>query len=198
MSKKRIISKEVLEQLYITERLTLKEVAARLHASVHTVYRNMEDCRIPTRTNSEVHTHHGMSATRPYHIWQAMKTRCTNEGQPNYRNYGGRGISYPPEWETFEGFWRDMAERYADDKTLDRIDNSKGYSKENCRWTTCKRNSRNKRDNVLLTYQGKTQCIAAWAEEVDIPQTTLYNRKYRGWSDEEILTTPVQTRYNPY
>lgn len=195
MSQKRTISKETLEQLYVIEGLTLKRVAARLHASTHTIRRNMKEQGVPIRTNSEVHTHHGMSATRPYHIWQAMKTRCTNERQPNYRNYGARGIAYPPKWETFEGFWQDMSEGYADDKILDRIDNAKGYSKENCHWTTCKCNSRNKRDNVLLTHKGKTQCIAAWAEEVDIPQTTLYNRKRRGWLDERILTTPVQTKY---
>lgn len=195
MPQKRSIAKAVLEQLYLKEKLTLKQVCARLHAGPYTVYRNMAEHGISPRTCAEIATHHSMSATRPYHIWQALKTRCTNKQQPNFRNYGARGISYPSEWETFDGFWRDMSDGYADNKTIDRIDNNQGYSKSNCRWTDLQTQNWNKSDNVLLTYQGKTQCITAWAEELDVPRHRLYNRKQMGWSDERILTTPVQTQF---
>ena len=195
MPHKRIIDKEILEHLYVRKYLTLKQVAEKLHASSHTVSRNMIEHDIPARTCSEVATRHSMSATRPYHIWQAMKTRCTNKRQPNFRNYGSRGISYPSKWETFEGFWRDMSDGYADDRTLDRTDNSLSYSKANCRWTTCQAQSRNKSDNVLLTYQNKTQCITSWSEELGVPRHRLYQRKKMGWSDDRILTTPAQTQF---
>lgn len=195
MPKKRIIPKVVLESLYIEKQLALSDVAKTLRASVHTIRRNLIEHNIAMRDNRTAHQSHGMSDTRQYHIWQSLKTRCSNPANPQFKKYGARGISYPEEWETFGGFWIDMAKDYADDKTLDRIDGAKGYSKENCRWITYQGQNRNKIDNVLLTYQGETKCIAAWAAEVDIPQTTLYNRKRRGWSDADILSTPVQKQY---
>lgn len=62
-----------------------------------------------------------------------MKTRCSNEKTPNYANYGGRGIAYDPAWESFEQFLHDMGKR-PEGTSLDRIDNDKGYCKDNCRW----------------------------------------------------------------
>lgn len=195
MSKKRIIPKSVLQSLYVEEQLALYQVAEKLNASTHTVRRNLVEHNIPMRSPGAAQQSHGMSDTRQYRIWQSLKTRCSNPAHPQFQKYGARGISYPARWETFEGFWADMAEGYADDKTIDRIDSDKDYSKESCRWVTYQGQNRNKADNVLLTYKGETKCIAAWAEEVDILQTTLYGRKARGWSDEKILSTPVQKQY---
>jgi hypothetical protein len=196
MAEKRVISRDSLQQLYVEEALPVAAVAKRLRASVHTVRRNLVEHGIPVRGNREAHRSHSMSATRQYRIWQGLKSRCTNRRCFEYSKYGALGISYPPKWERFEGFWDDMADGYADDKTIDRIDGSKGYSKQNCRWVDYQGQNRNKADNVLLTHNGKTQCVAAWAEEVDIPQCTLYNRKARGWTDEQVLTTPVQEQYS--
>lgn len=76
---------------------------------------------------------------------------------------------------------------------LDRINNNKGYYKSNCRWATPKQNSRNRRDNRYETYKGKTQCLATWAEEYNIPYTTLWARlNERDWSIEKALITPVR------
>ena len=195
MVKKRVIPKSVLKQLYVEEAMPLARIAKMLHASVHTVRRNLVEHDIPIKSSGAANQTHGMSDTRQYKIWQTLKTRCANSNHPEYSKYGGRGISYPKNWETFDGFWDDMAEGYADDKTIDRIDSSQGYSADNCRWVDYQGQNRNKADNVLLTHNGKTQCVAAWAEEVDIPQTTLYGRKSRGWTDEQVLTTPVQKQY---
>ena len=196
MTKQRTISRSVLEELYVNQGLTIAEIARKLHAGNSTIGRELRDHGIHISTNSEAHTKHGMSQTRQYRIWQSIKTRCANPKNPNYENYGGQGISYPVHWETFEGFWDDMEDGYADDKTIDRIDGSQDYSPENCRWVSYQGQNRNKSDNVLLTLNDRTQCVAAWAEEVDIPQGRLYARKQAGWSDKRTLTTPVMSEYD--
>lgn len=195
MSKKRTIPKSILEELYLNQELRIVDIAKRLRASGSTVIRNLREHNIARRNYGELHTTHGMSHTRQYRIWQGLKTRCSNPADHTFKQYGCRGISYPGKWETFEGFWDDMAEGYSDDKTIDRRNSSASYSKRNCHWVSYQGQNRNKSDNHLLTLKGKTQCVAAWAEEVDIPQTTIYNRKARGWSDEKTLTLPVQVQY---
>lgn len=77
---------------------------------------------------------HGMSKTSAYGSWQSMKDRCTNPNNPRWDRYGGRGISYPEGWTTFEGFWGDMSDGWYDGADIDRIDFNGNYCKENCRW----------------------------------------------------------------
>lgn len=83
---------------------------------------------------SQAHTTHGMSGTSAYNSWQAMKDRCTNPNNIRWDRYGGRGIAYPVEWETFLGFWEDMSEGWFEGADIDRIKFDESYSKDNCRW----------------------------------------------------------------
>ena len=129
-----------------------------------------------------------------------MKDRCYRKTHIHYNRYGGRGITVCPEWEHSYETFRDWAlsHGYADDLSIDRIDNDKGYSPENCRWISLKIQNRNRRSNHLITYQGKTQTVVEWAEELGIPAGILHQRIYRGWSDEDILTVPIGgKRLNP-
>lgn len=84
---------------------------------------------------------HGLSGKPFYHVWQAMRARCSNPNNSKYHIYGGKGITVCEEWQTFEGFWKDMEKGYQFGLTIDRIDSSKGYNKDNCQWVPHSRNS---------------------------------------------------------
>lgn len=136
-------------------------------------------------------TTHGLSKIAEYKVWHAMLDRCQNPEHEAFPHYGARGITVCERWRTFENFLSDMGRRPSARHSLDRVDNDKGYSPENCRWTTAKTQNRNHRGNVMLTYDGRTQCIAAWAEETGIGFNTIRLRiKNHGWSVERALTTP--------
>lgn len=126
--------------------------------------------------NNHRHGHTvGKKKTKTYNTWEHMIRRCNNSGDKDYPDYGGRGITVCSRWMKFDNFLTDMGES-PDNYQIDRIDNNKGYNKENCRWTTSIVNNRNRRNNRLFTLKGKTQCIAAWAQEYNIPYSRLWRR----------------------
>lgn len=150
-----------------------------------------EQLRIATTTHG--HSKNGkMSLT--YKTWTGMMQRCSYVGHNQYEDYGGRGITVCKRWSKFINFLMDMGERPGKGYQIDRINNNKGYSKNNCQWVTPKQNSRNKRNNRLITYKGKTQCLAEWAEQFDIDYYTLKWRLNNGWSIEKTLTTPSRKK----
>ena len=125
-------------------------------------------------------TKHGHSRTRVYRTWQNMIQRCLNPLNKSYADYGGRGITICQRWLTFDNFLEDLGENPTN-QTLDRIDNNKGYDKSNCKWSTPKQQSHNRRDNCLVTHNSRTQCLATWAEEVGISRAVIQYRLNRGW-----------------
>lgn len=132
----------------------------------------------------------GKNASRLYTIWDNMRSRCNNKNNPNYADYGGRGISVCKEWDDYSTFknWA-LENGYTDDLSIDRIDVNGGYLPDNCRWVTQKKQCRNKRTNHLITYNGKTKTIAEWSEETGIPSSTIKQRINRyHFSPEEALT----------
>lgn len=122
----------------------------------------------PTGKDHPLSTH-GMKNTPIYRRWKGIKTRCSNKKDKRYHRYGGRGISVCAEWaNSFEAFYRDMGNPPFEGANIDRIDNNKGYSKDNCRWVTHTDNVRNgisaklTVDDVsiiktMLLYQNETQ-----------------------------------------
>lgn len=127
-----------------------------------------------------------------YGSWYAMKQRCDNPNHKQYQDYGGRGISYLSTWKTFEGFKLDMAKGYKIGLTIDRIDNAKSYSVENCRWATRKEQNNNKRNNIHYSYKGITLNLTQWAQKLDLKCHTLLARHRAGWSIERMLTSRLE------
>ena len=127
-----------------------------------------------------------MSKTRLYTIYVNMLTRCLNKNTKNYSRYGGRGIAVCDDWVmSFENFYRDMGDDNL--KTLDRIDNDKGYSKDNCRWATRKQQANNTRMSRIIEHDGKALSVAEWNSFLGFKKNTIWQRLNRGWSIQESL-----------
>jgi hypothetical protein len=94
----------------------------------------------------------------------------------------------------FTNYYSDMGPRPSPKHSIDRIDNNGNYCPENCRWATQTEQNRNQRNNRLLTFNGKTQCVTAWAEETGINRDTIDKRLKLGWTVEDVFTTPVRNR----
>lgn len=132
---------------------------------------------------------HAQTGNATYRCWQNMLNRCRNRKLPNTQNYSGRGITVCKRWEQYEGFLADMGPKPGPGYSLERINNSGNYVPGNVKWATRKEQNRNKRTNRLLTFNGKTLCLEAWAEEIKVQSRTLWQRLRRGWTVERTLTT---------
>lgn len=97
-----------------------------------------------------------------YHVWWNVVQRCTNKKAISYYNYGGRGVKISSEWLDYQTFKKDMLDGYKIGLQIDRIDNNKGYEKNNCRWVTPKENARNKRNNTWVTINGVRKIASDW------------------------------------
>lgn len=138
---------------------------------------------------------HGMSRTRIYREWIGIRDRCNNPKNTYYKNYGGRGINVCKEWEEDHGFenfydWA-MHNGYSDDLTIDRIDNDKGYSPDNCRWVNRFVQMNNQRGNRIIEYNGRTQTLAMWAREYGLKPRIVASRLKYGWKIDDALNIAV-------
>lgn len=118
----------------------------------------------------------GVSQTT-YNSWHCMKQRCKNPNTVQYKYYGGRGIGYCPGWEHFDNFLADMGER-PEGMTLDRIDNNKDYSPQNCKWSTSEDQVNNRRNTKMIEYAGKTMTLPQWAKFLGVKSSTMKQRYY--------------------
>lgn len=135
---------------------------------------------------------HGMYNTPIYGVWEGIKQRCLNPKCKVYIHYGGRGITLCDEWKDFVNFYKDMGERPSDKHTVERKDNSKGYSKDNCYWATWVDQANNTRKNNNVTWSGVTMSLSRWARELGISRAVLDSRlRTLGWSVDRAFTTPA-------
>ncbi len=111
---------------------------------------------------------HGKTGTRIHGTWKDIIGRCTNKNNSEYENYGGRGITVCERWKKFENFYEDMGEK-PEGLQIDRINNNGNYEPGNCRWSTPKENSNNKRNCRFVVFNGETKTIKQWSEYFNIP-----------------------------
>src|SRR5580765_5211235 len=128
---------------------------------------------------------HYMTGTYVFRIWTEMRSRCNNPRRKRYKDYGGRGITVCDRWQVFENFFADMGHPPTSKHSLDRKDNNKGYSPDNCRWATQTEQANNTRKNVRITFQGKTLTMKELARELHVNYWSLRGRlrNYK-WSVE--------------
>lgn len=128
-----------------------------------------------------------------YSIWTDMKTRCYNRNSNRYKRYGARGIKVCDRWLVFANFLTDMGPRPSG-MTLDRINNDRDYSPDNCRWASNHTQIRNSSKARMLTHDGFTMCISEWAERTDMPDYVIERRLNQlKWTVERALTEPVHS-----
>lgn len=126
-----------------------------------------------------------------YRTWKTMMHRCYNPKREKYKDYGGRGITVCNEWHDPNSFinWS-YTHGYQAGLQIDRVDNDRGYSPDNCRWVTAKENSRNRRNTVRLTINGETKSVAEWTETIDISPFTIYwwvRTKGEEYAEERLI-----------
>lgn len=137
---------------------------------------------------------HNLSKSKIKNVYRHMIDRCYKENDKNYNRYGARGITVCDEWRKgveYFAKWA-FANGYQECLTLDRADNDKGYSPENCRWVSYKTQQNNRSDNHRLTFCGETHTLSEWEEITGIRQQCILSRIRAGWSTERALTQDVR------
>lgn len=140
-------------------------------------------------------THGVWFDTKSYRSWHRMRQRCNNPKCRDYRWYGAKGIKICERWDDYLKFVEDMGEPPSPKHTIDRIDSTKDYYKENCRWVTQLEQVRNCSSNIWITYKGRKQILSEWAREYNFSRTMLENRLKKFGDDlDKVFTTPKGAR----
>ncbi len=144
------------------------------------------------------HGAHGKTNTPEWRAWWKMILRCYEPTREGFHNYGGRGIRVAKMWRGPEGFVAFLAhvgKRPSSKHSLDRFPDRNGdYKPGNVRWATITEQNQNTRKNVMVTFNGETRCITAWARITGIHDETIRLRLKSGWSAREALTVPPSKR----
>lgn len=137
---------------------------------------------------------HGHNGTPEHVVWKSMLARCRNQRNPEFKNYGGRGIVVCDRWHSFVDFLADMGRRPSLGHSIDRVDNDGNYEPGNCRWATARQQARNRRNSMVASINGETKLVAEWAEAVGVEPRLITNRLKKGWTPERAVFEPVIRR----
>jgi len=123
---------------------------------------------------------HHKSYSSEYNVYRGMIKRCYREKEKGYERYGGRGIKVCDRWldkeKGFQNFYEDMGPKPTPEYSIERRNNEGNYTPENCYWATKLEQGRNKRNNIIIEYNGKSQTLSDWARELGIKRVTLAKR----------------------
>lgn len=141
---------------------------------------------------------HGLTKDPVFYVWYAMVQRCHNPNHPSYCRYGAIGRTVCEEWRDNPKAFVEWSHTngYKAGLSLDRIDNSKGYNPDNCRWVDRFIQANNTRRNHFVTANGETHTISEWARIRGISKNTILKRLRSGWSEEDALLTPIDKRFS--
>ena len=129
---------------------------------------------------------------RTYASWAAMRSRCLRPSDPYFYIYGGRGITICERWKyNYDAFYEDMGPR-PKNTSIERLDNNQGYDPFNCVWAVCKDQSRNRRNNHLINYEGDKITLTECAEKLGLSIQTLAYRVKQGIPINQKLRGPAQ------
>jgi hypothetical protein len=146
-----------------------------------------KNCPFLSSYISKNRTSHGMSRHPAYAVWRSMTDRCKLPTHQAWHNYGARGITVCKRWADFTKFWEDMGATYVHGLDLDRENNNGNYTPKNCRWTTRRINTRNRRKSVYVESPWGRINLAEAVEKSGIGHTTLLYRLSRGITDSDLL-----------
>lgn len=119
---------------------------------------------------------HGMKHTALYDVWQNMNRRCYDPKDKSYKDYGARGIEVCKEWRDAAGFFKDMKESWKPGLTIERVNNNRGYTKDNCIWIPKSRQACNTRNTHWVVYNGVRMCLADAARKSGVSASLLAYR----------------------
>jgi hypothetical protein len=126
-----------------------------------------------------------------FYVWCEMRRRCTNPTHRQFKDYGGRGITFCERWQSFAAFTEDMGER-PEGGMLERVDNDGPYSPENCRWATRQEQNSNRRNCIYVDCDGERVTLKEYCRRKGMTYRPVVKRiQDYGWPLEEALTVPV-------
>lgn len=134
----------------------------------------------------------GRKVTPEYSSWAHMKSRCHRPNDPDYHNYGGRGIKVCDRWLDFDNFYEDLGPKPSADHTLEREDVNGNYEPNNVVWLEKQLQSRNRRVVQTVVLEGELITLVEASKRLGLEYGTVDSRVRRGWSTDKALHTPIK------